>query len=186
MILVLKYAIIAFAIAAYLIIVYGIIWKGNTLNAVTWILWDILDIVALYGTIEKGGDTTLLWTFIAGTSAVAVLLLFKKHWTFGWIEIGTCILVTLCLGVVWLGTADLVIWAGSIAIVVAGIPFIRDLSQPDIDADTKQMCALFFLVTGLSVVRTAYLGENMVFPVFCFIYWIFAFRMAYKEKFFFI
>ncbi len=177
-----KYAMIVFALLAYLIIIYGIIWKGKEMNAVTWVLWLILDGVALYGTIQKGEDATLLWIFIAGTGAVALLLLLKRHWAFGWIEIGTCFLVVICLVAMYFGDADQIIWAGSIAIAVAGIPFIKDLFKPDIDADTKQMCVLFFLTTGLSVARTAYLDQNMVFPVFCFIYWIFAMKMAYKEK----
>lgn len=181
MVLILKWAMIVFAVAAYLIVVYGIR-KGKKLNALTWVLWDILDIVALYGTMKKGEDTTLLWIFVVGTGAVALFLIVKKSWTFGWVEFGTFLLVAICLLVVKFGDADLVIWASSTAVCIAGIPFIKDLSAPDIDADTKEMCGLFFLVTGLSVWRTACLDQDMVFPVFCFIYWIFAFRMAYKEQ----
>lgn len=176
-----KYGIIASLTIAYLITLYVVRVKKEFLNAVSWVFWLIIDLVALYGLWKKGEDLTLVLTFVIGTGAVTLVLLWKKMWEFGRTELWMLLLVITCLIVVMFGTPDMVVWASAIGLSVAGISFLKDLSGPNISGTTKWMCAFYFLAMIFSVARTAYLDQSFILPISCLFYWIIALNLAFKE-----
>lgn len=178
---ILKLATVSFATVAYLIIILGIFFKGNTLNAVTWILWTILDLFALYGTWKKGEDLTLLMTFCIGTGLVALLLLIKGQFVWNNTARKISYLVLLCIIVILFGNENNVVWASSIAVFAAGIPYLSELwNKLVVDKSTTTANTLFFLTTLCSVFLAYSTKMSLVFSVTCFMYWIIAMFISLK------
>lgn len=182
MVQVFDYATIAFAIPAYLIIIYGLLFKNQTGNFITWFLWTVLDVIALYGIYQKGETSTLLFVFIGGSSLVTLLLLIKKQFTWTNVEKITCIIVVICLIVSKIGNPSVVIWSGSIAVFVSGIPYLGYLKNTtEINIRTKAVGVLFFLTTIFSTFHAFMFNQDKIFSIFCLVFWFIASFLGFKS-----
>lgn len=91
-------------------------------NFTTWILWAILDGVSAFTIFVKDGNSALAWAYASG-SLIAALCIFKSgNFSWTWFETFITILVLVCLVVWYLYGAQFGKIAGSVSMVVAGLP----------------------------------------------------------------
>lgn len=175
-------AIILCATIAYIVIFYGINWKSDTHNCITWTLWTILDVIALISTIKKGDDTTLLWTFTIGSGIIAVNLWIKRQFSLKKTEKATMGAVALCILIICFGNDDQSIWASSIATFASGVPYFGLLIKAKTIDNRKKWSAVFFLIAiGFALFAKLDDGVIPVFEFFCLVYWIIATALCFKE-----
>lgn len=106
-----------------------IVLKGGEQSFATWLLWVLLDAIAMVSTILEKGNSLLLIFYVIGGSIVTVLLLYKKLFKWTWFEWLILVLVTICL-VIWkVGGSRTAIVASSLAVFIAGVPQILELWQ---------------------------------------------------------
>jgi hypothetical protein len=106
-----------------------IVLKGGEQSFATWLLWVLLDAIAMVSTILEKGNSLLLIFYVIGGSTVTVLLLYKKLFKWTWFEWLILTLVIICL-VVWkAGGSGTAIVASSLAVFIAGVPQIVELWQ---------------------------------------------------------
>ncbi len=125
--------IIAFVLYAPLLI--GIFKNQIKQSFATWMLWVLLDVIALGSIIaQKGDNWTLLACYISGGTIVAVLLIYKKQFRWTWIESATVSLVFICI-FLWLASGPkLATIASTLAVCLSGIPqYVESRKEPDVN-----------------------------------------------------
>lgn len=156
----------------YLFMTYGLIWKGHSYNAVTWILWTILDLIALYGTIRNHDDSTLLLTYVSGTSLVALTTLLKGHFELTWVEGLTCFLTMGCIAYSKFGTPSMTVWASGFALTVSGLPHLRkEYKKQFVEKSSKQVAVLFLAAMACATLAAMTQHSPLIIPLFGLGYW---------------
>lgn len=113
-------------IAAYVILVVGIIKTNKEQNFAAFLLWGMLDSVATITSIIGHGNFWLPLSNAFGASVIAVLLMVKKQVSWSRMETLTSVLVVLCL-IIWFSAGERAgIIASSLATVIASIPQMVD------------------------------------------------------------
>ncbi|GAB3904475.1 hypothetical protein [Mucilaginibacter boryungensis] len=113
-------------IAAYLLLIAGIMKSKVRQSFVAFLLWAMLDTIATITTILKEGNYWLSLSNALGAAIIAILLALKKQVSWTWVETTTAILVIICLNVWYFTGAKEGIIASSLAMVIAGIPQVLD------------------------------------------------------------
>jgi hypothetical protein len=136
------------------------IWTGKLKQSfATWILWVILDCIALGSIIaQKGENTFVLTCYVFGGTLVWLSLLYKRQFKWGvkeWLTLG---LVVLCMAIWKVSGAWWATIASTFAVCVSGIPqFIESNSDPKQDKVTG------YIYIGCTLVNILYFlaGKNM-------------------------
>lgn len=178
---------IVLASAGYLLIISGLLFRNEKNNFATWTLWTVLDIIVLIGLEKSGADATLAWTFTIGTGITALCLLIKKQVSWGVTETRTALLAIFCTFISYLSTPLVGIIAGSIAVFIAGIPYLRFLRNNTINGYMLAANLLFLLCSASSLFISMQKGVSAegIFPLVCTTYWLiggYLSRDAYFNK----
>jgi len=92
-----------------------------------WALWALLDTTATISLIVQHGNFWLTAGYALGSVSLAVVLLAQGRFAWGWLETLIALLVVVCL-VIWkLGGPKTATVATTLAIVVAGLPGMKEL-----------------------------------------------------------
>jgi hypothetical protein len=161
-------------VANYLYISYGIVFKKGDHNVITWVLWAVFDIIALYGTIKNKEDFTLTLTFVLGTGLVTLVLLFKGVVRWTWVETLTIILVGICIFLTQVAAPNIIINATAIGLTVAGFPYLfTDIFKRFSFPKNEIISAWIFMAGSLcGTLATLLRGELVTIPLLAFLYWI--------------
>lgn len=117
----------------------------------TWLLWVILDGIALGTIIAKNGENTrVLICYVIGGSAVAVSLFCKDQFKWGTKETVTSLLVLVCLGIWKLAGPTVATVATTIAVCISSIPQFLESRSAKFDRDTG------LIYIGYAVANTLY------------------------------
>ena len=102
--------------------------KGQVIqNFTSWILWAILDIILAAAVIHQNGNWPFIATYVLGCITVASTVYKTSIIQWTWYENLITGLVILCM-VVWaISGAWTATIAGTFAVVVAGIPQLKDV-----------------------------------------------------------
>lgn len=126
---------VALAIAGYVVILCGVLQKNLPLNAVTFLLYVIINWITVANVHALGGNTDVLYMFTVGSGATFFALFYKKQFKWTRLESFISFLIAVCL-VVWLiiGPQATVI-AGATSAGLANVPlFVQSWKNPDKDA----------------------------------------------------
>jgi hypothetical protein len=117
---------------AYIPLTFGILRETTRQSFATFLLWGMLDTVAMLGAILQDGNYWLAASNVAGTFFIAGLLLYKRQFEWSITETITCLMVVVCL-VVWYTAGNTgAIVASSLAVVIAGVPqMAHTMRQPE-------------------------------------------------------
>jgi len=111
---------------AYIPLIVGILRDTAKQSFAAFFLWALLDAIATVTTFLQDGNYWLPFSNVAGSSALAALLVLKRQVSWSWIENMTALLVMICLGVWYTAGETLGIIASSLAVVLASIPQITE------------------------------------------------------------
>ena len=106
-----------------------LLYKGKTIqNFTTWLLWALLDIVIAASVIYQGGNWPFIITYVLGCIAVAVTV-YKKSSVIQWTgyETFVTVLAIVCMLVWSVSGARTATIAGTVAVIIAGIPQFDDI-----------------------------------------------------------
>lgn len=111
----------------YLPLCYQILQRKTTQNLWTWVMWGILDAIALLSVIFQGGNYLLLAVYVLGSTATSIAIIksgAKSSW--GRFETVIALLAVACM-VVWsFSGAKVATIASTLAIVIAALPQMKD------------------------------------------------------------
>lgn len=150
-------------------------------NIASWVLWGLLDVIALVGILSDKGNYLLVATYTLGaviTSTCILLSPSKIQWT--WVETLSVVLVITCL-ILWKNFGStLAIISSSAAVFVASIPqMVSAWKKPD--KKSGLIYAGYSLANILSVIGGKnWSAEERCYPSFaavaCLIVTFFYFR----------
>ncbi|MDR6940326.1 hypothetical protein [Mucilaginibacter pocheonensis] len=138
-------------IAAYLLLIAGIIKSKVRQSFVAFLLWAMLDAIATITTILKEGNYWLSLSNALGAAIVAILLALKKQVSWTWVETTTTILVIICLNVWYFAGATEGIIVSSLAMVIASVPQMRDTYKTPEETPTT-VYSMFLAANILSLI----------------------------------
>jgi hypothetical protein len=135
---------IALAIAGYVVILCGVMQKNLPMNAVTFLLYVIINWITVKNIQALGGNADVLYMFTIGSGATFLALLYKKQFKWTHLETFISFLIAICV-VVWLiiGPEATVI-AGATSAGLANVPLLVQ-SWKNPDKDTTKIWIIFFL-----------------------------------------
>jgi hypothetical protein len=108
--------------SAYVPLTVGIIRERASQSFAAFLLWGLLDAIAMVSSILQHGNFWLATSNVVGTFFIAALLLYKGQFEWSKTETLTCVLVVVCL-IIWYVSGNTgAIVASSVAVVLAGIP----------------------------------------------------------------
>lgn len=108
--------------AAYIPLTIGILKNRTRQSFAAFLLWGLLDTIAMISAIWQDGNFWLAASNVAGAFSIAALLLMKRQFEWSKIESITCLLVIVCLAVWYRAGNTGAIVASSVAVVIAGLP----------------------------------------------------------------
>src|SRR5690349_19179125 len=85
---------------AYVPLTIGILKETTRQSFAAFLLWGLLDTIAMIGAVLQQGNYWLAASNVAGTFFIAGLLLYKRQFEWSVTETITCFLVVACL-IVW-------------------------------------------------------------------------------------
>lgn len=143
--------------AAYLIILYQIKVQKEPNSFVSWFLWLVLDIILFrsaylvwIATQGKVPIPPILEIFTVGTAVIMLALISKDMFKIGLVEGLTIGLVIVCIGIHSQVGARTSLIVESIAVGVAGIPFLNMLRTKKSGKLTLAYSLLFLVASSLS------------------------------------
>ena len=137
-------------VVAYVFLIIGINKPNMEQSFAAFLLWGMLDTIAMITSIIEQGNFWLPLSNSLGASLVAILLIVKKQVVWTWVESLTAGLVVICL-IVW-GTAGerAGLIASSIAVLIASVPQMIDTYKRP-QATPTIAYAIFLFADVLSV-----------------------------------
>lgn len=147
------------------------IYKGRVKqNFASWMLWTMLDAIAMTAAFLQHGNYKLQAGFTLGSIAVTIFLVVKKQVKWTKFETFVSFLVLICLCVWYFVGNDAGIIASVIALIFAGIPqakstFIKPEETPTIPFLLFSLGGLFSFLGGIdwSIKEKLFAGETVVF-----------------------
>jgi hypothetical protein len=114
------------SILAYVLLIIALLRTKTEQSFAAFLLWALLDAIATITTILEHGNYWLALSNAIGSTAVTLLLIYKKQVSWSWIESMTALLVVICL-IIWYAAGEQAgIIASSLAVVIASIPQMVD------------------------------------------------------------
>lgn len=166
----------------YLHITYGILFKGNQNSFAMYLLWLFLDGIALYNTYQNGEDLTLMVTFVLGTGLVALALLFRKSFSWTWVETLTGILVLICAIVTVYSSEKVALNTSAIALGLAGVPYWKDLLKRKASNDEFLNGWIYAIALLFGSIAAMLREENPIVAVIGLIFWVITLSIMYYQK----
>lgn len=114
------------SICLYIPLLVGIYQRKITQSFATWILWVLLDAIALATTLVKHGNYAVLASYVCGGTIVWVSLLVMKQFRWGlkeWLTLG---MVLICLIIWYFSGPTGALVASTIAVFLAGWPQLKE------------------------------------------------------------
>jgi len=93
------------ALTTYVFLIKGLLKEGLEQSFATWFLWALLDLIAALSMLFKGGNYQLALFYTFFGVLIAGLLLYKKQFSWSWLETLVTCLVILCLWI-WATSGD--------------------------------------------------------------------------------
>lgn len=93
------------ALLTYMFLIKGLLREGMEQSFATWFLWALLDLIAALSMMFKGGNYQLALFYTFFGIFISGLLLYKKQFSWTWLESLVTFLVIVCL-VVWATSGD--------------------------------------------------------------------------------
>jgi hypothetical protein len=155
------------AVLAYIILCYGILFKGAVQPLSATLLWLLLDGLAAWTAFSSGGNWLLAAGYTVGCALAAVASIYRGKTDFSKSDLSVAALVVICI-VVWLGIGNIAgLIASSMAVFIAGVPtMIHYAHRPE--EGQLSVWLLFSLANFIGLVgglRQGYALENWFFPV---------------------
>jgi hypothetical protein len=101
--------------------------KNPVQNIASWLMWDVIDAIALFITIKAGKPIWLPLSYVLGASSVIVVIIMRGKWRWtGW-ETSYAIAALLAIAVWLTQKSDIGLLAGAVAINIAGISIYVDM-----------------------------------------------------------
>ena len=116
----------AIGIAAYIVVIVGILKTKMEQSFAAFMLWAMLDIIATVTTIMQDGNYWLPLSNAFGSSIITILLIIKKQVSWSRVETLTAILVAVCLVIWYIAGEKAGMIASSLAVVIASVPQMAD------------------------------------------------------------
>ncbi|MGC3944885.1 MAG: hypothetical protein QM762_10280 [Chryseolinea sp.] len=117
---------------AYIPLTIGIVNERTRQSFAAFLLWGLIDGVAMVSSILQHGNFWLATSNVAGTFFIAGLLLYKGQFEWSKTETLTSVLVVVCLIVWYLSGNTGAIVASSLAVILAGIPqMLHTMRHPE-------------------------------------------------------
>jgi hypothetical protein len=166
-------------------LIFGIILtkQSTNQNAASWAMWSVLNAVIAFGMFGKGNKDAWLPTgYTVGTLFVALILIGKGSWHFGFVETTCAVGATIAM-IFWLfSSPNGATVIGCVAMWIASVPILRDTwIHPD---PTFWWLWCTGAVAALSAILLAprWSIEHRLFPTSSFIFnaWMTAFLLFYK------
>ncbi len=129
------WSLIANTMAVVLYICIGILVMSSKTKQsfASWMLWAAIDTISAAAIICRDGNFELPVIYSIGSTAIAVALLIKKECGWRKFDSYVTVLVITCI-IVWLGVGSTAaIIASSAAMVIAGLPMLRDAYESPFD-----------------------------------------------------
>lgn len=117
----------AFTTITYIFLCYLLLRGGVVQNLTSWILWAILDVILAAAVIYQGGNWPFIVTYVLGCLAVASVIYKTSIIKWTWYEYLVTFLVFLCMMVWAISGAETATIAGTVAVIIAGIPQLIDV-----------------------------------------------------------
>ena len=124
-------------------------------NFVTWLFWVLLDAIALFSTIQEGGNYLVTLLYVCGGSVITIAIYCKGHAKWTWVEFATAGLVVACLVVWYVYGSRVAIVVSTVAVCISALPMFYDFyKQPDVSVG--------LLYTGFTTVNVLFTlaGKN--------------------------
>ncbi len=110
------------AVLAYLILCYGILFRGAVQPLSATLLWLLLDSLAAWTAYSSDGNWLLAAGYTVGCALAAMASIYRGKTNFAKSDLPIVALVIICI-VVWLGIGDIAgLVASSLAVFIAGVP----------------------------------------------------------------
>ncbi len=93
------------ALVTYVFLIKGLLREGMEQSFATWFLWALLDLIAALSMMFKGGNYQLALFYTFFGTFIAGLLIYKKQFSWTWLETLVTFLVIVCL-VIWATSGD--------------------------------------------------------------------------------
>ena len=129
----------------YVLFATAILKHGATQNGASYVLWVFLDAIFLACMIVQHGNCLQYLAITIGTAAVAIILILKKQFEYGWREFRVTLMVIACIAIFFFGGARIATIATALSIDIAGIPQVRDTWK-----NPRKTPTLGYLVLSLS------------------------------------
>lgn len=100
--------------------------KMQDQNGLSWLLWALLDTIALFSLKAQEGRYRFLVAIIIGQFVVAVVLIFQKGFKWSWFESLVLVLIFGCLYVWYKSDAWWATIASTASVIFAGLFQVRD------------------------------------------------------------
>ncbi|MEK9131565.1 MAG: hypothetical protein AAB447_01500 [Patescibacteria group bacterium] len=112
---------LAVAMLTYVFLIKGL-FKEIEQSFATWFLWALLDLIAALSMLFKGGNYQLALFYTFFGALITGILLYKKQFSWTWLETVISALVVVCL-IIWSVSGDRAATvASSTAMAIATIP----------------------------------------------------------------
>jgi hypothetical protein len=166
----------------YLHITYGILFKENLNSFAMYLLWLILDGLTWYNTYQNSENLTLMTVFIIGTVLVAIALLFKKSFSWTWIENLIVVLVFTCIVVTIYSPEKVALNTSAIALGLAGVPYWKDLIKRKASSDEFLNGWIYAAALLCASVATMLREETPTVAVVGLTFWVITLSIMYYKK----
>jgi hypothetical protein len=137
-------------VIAYVFLIIGINKPNMEQSFAAFLLWGMLDTIAMITSIFEQGNYWLPLSNSVGASLVAILLIAKKQVVWTWVESLTAALVVICLIVWGIAGERAGLIASSIAVLIASVPQMIDTYKRPQSTPTIAY-AIFLFADVLSV-----------------------------------
>ena len=153
---------------ALTVFLYIVMLRGDLKqNFVTWLFWVLLDAIALFSTIQEGGNYLVLLLYVCGGSVITIAIFCKGHAKWTWVEFATIVLVAICLVVWYLYGSKASIVASTVAVCLSAIPMFYDFYKKP-DSSVGWLYTGFTTVNILSTLAgKKWSMEERFYPVCC-------------------
>jgi len=114
------------ALALYIPLLTGILHGEIKQSFATWILWVVLDGIAMVSIILQDGNWLLLACYVSGGTIITISLVYTKQFKWTWFEWCTLGAVIFCLIVAKLSGARWATITSTLAVFFSGFPQFKD------------------------------------------------------------
>lgn len=156
----------ALAVLAYVILCWGILFKGAVQPLSATLLWLMLDSLAAWTAFSSNGNWLLAAGYTVGCAMAAVATIYRGKVSFVRSDLWITALVVICVAV-WLGVGDVAgLVASSLAVFIAGLPALIHYTKRPRDGQLS-VWILYSVANLVGLVgRNGNALEDWIFPAF--------------------